>query len=79
MYIKAVILTSSLHLKSQPFCEKKKKFPSKNHKSTHSKTIKRKGTLIFFKQKMSTLYIGKLNWLQILSQILQHSAESDCT
>lgn len=26
MYIKAVILTSSLHLKSQPFVEKKRSF-----------------------------------------------------
>lgn len=56
MYIKAVILTSSLHLKSQPFVKKKKKFPSKNHNSTHSKTIKRKGTLIFLSKKCQ-LYI----------------------
>lgn len=53
----------------------KKSSSLKSGVSLH-KTISKRGSLIFLRKKMSTLYAGKFNWLQMLNQILQNSVGS---
>lgn len=72
MYIKTVILTSSFHFKSQTFSGKKI-FQLKSRSLLQQNNKEMRQLDLFKKKKVSTLYMGKFNWLQMLNQLIQNS------